>query len=526
MKSRHLIFLLVLLTFFAGCSGDERPTPTPFSEDGIVEETPSGAPLEISISDLAADPEAYADTLVRISGKFRRLPLLVCENDPHPAPATWQLVAEDGSLVALGGFDSQVRSLLPNDLTMTASGIWQLFDGPVGCGKSASSTQIWYLKVSDIVSPSPIARVTLTPTGSGSQIAATGGEGDGDGDTAVSTPDENGNLPPTATSADGSAPNSTPTSASNPTQPSGGSATQTPTSGTGGTGGSGGSGGASGGTPTGTPSPTFTIDPNETSTVTPVGSSGTATPTAGSGTATATSSSGGSNPTPTTAVLTTATSSPNNFDIIEFDDLSSETPILELLSQNEAHHYPIIFDYTGTITVTAIGESTMNLVLEIIDQTNDVVQQANSGGDGALETIANAQLNIDQDYQIRVYDLNAVNGDYCLIFNEDGGYPDTIKGRISYEQTVNNTLNILGISYWCFLGTFEDDVTISVSPTGSAGDLAVALFGPPDFTSIGDVYADSIMSNVILPDDGMFMIGVLDFEALEKVPYSLTLTQN
>lgn len=520
MKSRFLIFIVVLLTFIAACNGEERPTPTPFSNEDVTEEALNPAtPLEMNISDLAADPEAFANSFLKITGQYRRLPLIVCDTDPHPSPASWQLIGEDGSLIAVGGFDSQLRSLLPNDLTMTVSGVWQLFEGPVGCGKDATGTQIWYLKVSDIISPSPIARVTLTPTGEGSQISDSGDEG---GETAV-TPSNNPGTASTPTQASagdpGESPAGTPTSASTtiPAPPGNSTPTNSPTPIGSGPGGSGGA------TPTNTP----TGLANGTNTPTPISGGGTPTTTPASTTATPTSSSGGSggNPTPTSAILSTATRNPNEFDAVEFEDLSPEEPVLEFLDTEEAHLWPIFFENTGAITITAIAEPTVNLVLEIIDPANDVVQQANNGGNGALESIVNAQLNLALNYKIRVYDLNGTGGEYCLIFSEEGGFPDTIKGRLDYGQTVNQTIEVLGINYWCFMGNANDDITISSTATGSNGDFLVGLFGPPDFEAIGDVFTSGTLANVVLQETGMYIIGVLDFDAGEAA-YSLTLTKN
>ncbi|WP_420642285.1 hypothetical protein [Candidatus Leptofilum sp.] len=514
MKPRHLIYLLVLLTFLAACNGDGRPTPTPFAEEDVTEEALNpAAPLEISITDLAADPEAFANSFVELTGQYQRLPLLVCDSDPHPSPAKWQLTAEDGSLIAVGGFDSQLRSLLPNDLTMTVAGVWQLFEGPVGCGKDAVSMQIWYLKVSDIISPSPIARVTLTPTGEGSQVADNGDDND-------TPPDDNQDgtqATPTLANNDdpGSPPDSTPTSASTtvPSLPGSNTPTSSPTS-------SGGSG--AGTTPTGTP----TSQANGTNTPTPANGDSTPTATSSGGTATPTSSGGGGgNPTPTSIVLSTATRNPNDFDVVEFDDLSPEEPVLEILDSEQTHLWPILFENTGAITVTAIAETTVNLVLEIVDPADDVVQQADNGGNGALESIVNAQLNVALDYRIRVYDLNGSGGEYCLIFSEAGGFPDTIKGRLAYNQTVNQTIEVLGINYWCFMGNDGDNISITASATGNDGDFVVGLFGPPDFEAIGNVFTGGTLTNIVLEEDGMYIIGVLDFEAGEA-DYSLTLTQN
>lgn len=505
MKQKHLIFLIILVTILIACNGESRATPTPFPENAATERALNTAtPSEISITDLATDPEAYANTFMEVTGRYRRLPLLVCNADPYPAPATWQLEAEDGSIIAVGGFDSQVRSLLPNNLTVSVAGVWQLFDGPVGCGKNAATTQIWYLKASDILSPSPIAQVTLTPTGSASQIAESAGE------TAVPTPDDDGNLSATPTlEVTEDEPGSTPSAAPGPTEE---------------------------GTPTiMTPQPTTDGDP--TNSPTPDGSAAestitpttdlTASPTADSGTATVTPTGNGNagSATATPGILTTATRNPNDYDTVEFDDLSPETPVLELLAPAEAHLWPISFDYDGAITITAVAEPTMNLVLEILNPANDVVQQANSGGNGDLEAIVDAQLNVALNYKIRIYDLNGLEGDYCLIFSEGGGFPDTIKGRIEYGQTKNSTVPVLGIDYWCFLGASGDTVSISSTATGSAGDFVLGLFGPPDFDAIGPVFQDPEIMNASLSENGMYMIGVLDFEAGAS-GYSLTLTRN
>lgn len=513
MKQRNLIFWLVLVTLLIACNGSQRPTPTPFAEpDGTVEAESSATPQTITITDLAADPAAYADSAVTLTGQYRRLPLLVCETDPHPAPATWQLEAEDGSLIAVGGFDSQVRSLLPTNLTMTVAGVWQLFEGPVGCGKSATTVQIWYLKASDILSPSPIARVTLTPTGSGTQVA----EVDSGAETAVPTPSD-GSQPPTPTLelTEGDI-TFTPTSASTtiPSPPGGGTpgGNATPTTAVTPT--------AGDATAVGNTTPTT----NAPGTPAPGGSPGPS-PTAGSGTPTPTGSTGAGTPTVTPQVFTTATRNPNDFEVIELEELASETPVLELLAAEEAHLWPILLDYEGAITVTAVSEATMNLVLEIVGPNKDVVEQANNTGNGGLEAITNAQLNVALDYHIRVYNLNATEGDYCLIFNEGGGFPDTIKGRIDYGQTVTDEVAVLGIDYWCFLGSSGDNISISAAATASDGDFVLGLFGPPNFAAIGPVFQDADIENVSLTQRGLHIIGVLDFDAGAS-GYTLTLTKN
>lgn len=229
--------------------------------------------------------------------------------------------------------------------------------------------------------------------------------------------------------------------------------------------------------------------------------------------------------TPTVTPTATATPNPNEFDVVEFEDLSPERPVLERLAAQQVHLYPIVFDYDGAITITAVAEPTVNLVLEIIDSANVVVQQANNGGSGDPEAIVNAQLDTSLAYKIRVYDLNGAASNYCLIFSEEGGFPDMVKGRIAYGQSKTDAPERLGIDYWCFMGANGDTVSVSVAPTGSDGDFVVGLFGPPDINSIGAVFQDAAILNVNLEADGMYIIGILDFEA-GTPEYMLTLSKN
>ena len=75
------------------------------------------------------------------------------------------------------------------------------------------------------------------------------------------------------------------------------------------------------------------------------------------------------------------------------------------------------------------------------------------------------------------------------------------------------------------MGAAGDNISLSVSATGSEGDFALGLFGPPNFDSIGSVFQDSEILNVNLEADGIHVIGVLDFEAGTSA-YALTLTKN
>ncbi|HFQ92944.1 MAG TPA: hypothetical protein ENK32_02965, partial [Anaerolineae bacterium] len=200
--------LFTLLILMVACSDEPEATPTPFPPTP----TPQAAlrknqAFPVTVQDLLINPEMYRDALVQVTGRYERRPLLVCESaaETYPSPATWALKDENGMVVSAGEYDDTLRALLPDELTMTVTGYWEEWQGVVGCGKQAESTTLWYLKVTDIVSPSPLAQVTLTP---GGEMVA----GDDVGDTAVN-PQTPGATPiadtggiPTATPNDGGIP--------------------------------------------------------------------------------------------------------------------------------------------------------------------------------------------------------------------------------------------------------------------------------------------------------------------------------
>ena len=96
---------------------------------------------------------------------------------------------------------------------------------------------------------------------------------------------------------------------------------------------------------------------------------------------------------------------------------------------------------------------------------------------------------------------------------------------MEYGQTVNDTIEVLAINYWCFVGSSGDNITISASATGDDGDFVLGLFGPPDYDAVGNAFSSSEIANVTLTESGMYLIGILDFEAGEAT-YSISLRRN
>ncbi|MFO7679191.1 MAG: hypothetical protein R6X34_04000, partial [Chloroflexota bacterium] len=160
--------LALLAVLVAGCRSGEEVTPTPFPPTPETIGMPGGVgaltPVPVTIADVLANPEFFEGATVQLTGQYYKRPLLVCGFDPHPSPAEWTMVDGENALAG-AGFGGQMRLLWPEGLTFTAIGRLTHFRGPVGCGKQAAPTELWYLDTVKLVEPDQLALVTLTPGG-------------------------------------------------------------------------------------------------------------------------------------------------------------------------------------------------------------------------------------------------------------------------------------------------------------------------------------------------------------------------
>lgn len=515
-------FLLVLIFLFLVACGEDESTPTPFPATNTpVGNLNSQGPFPVDIAQLTDEPAGFRNSFIAVTGRYRMLPLLICDVERQPSPATWRLADVEGNFIALGGYDRQVRELLPEELTMTAIGYWREWSGPVGCGKEAVPQQIWYLSVSEIISPSPIARVSLTPEGVSiaeggagtpaqtATAAAESGETPGSpSSTAVPTisAEDDGENPPTSTptpmgSSDSNTRTPTPTATnigSNPTITPTPTPTSTPTN-----------SGGSGGTSTPTPTPTAT-------------NSG--------GNPTATSAAGG-NPTPTSpGIGATATVDPNQFNTSIVEEIDIGSPIVEFLAPSESNLHPLTLIATEPVTITAVGEPDKDIVLRIVRENLSVIQQADNNPAGGPESLAAVPLNENEDYFVQVYSPTGASTNYCLVVSDEvEWFPgDVIAGSMSYGNIVSNDTYEGGIDYWCFMGSSGDVISIVNTPDDSSEEnLFIGLHGPPSYGPLGDDYFDGLqLLNFSLPETGMFVLGVIDFDPGTENGYTLSLTKN
>ncbi len=143
-----LIFILVACT---NDSGQLKPG----GERGEVDAVLSDQPQLVTFSELQADPDAYRDRLIRVTGVFYRMPPPACF--PYSGPKTlWSLISEDLRLDAVG-FEPLTR-LISEEIEMTVDGFFRLYEGPIGCGKGAPKESAWYLDVIKIVQPNPLVK--------------------------------------------------------------------------------------------------------------------------------------------------------------------------------------------------------------------------------------------------------------------------------------------------------------------------------------------------------------------------------
>lgn len=502
---RHLILLTLLLaSLLIGCTGRGASSPTPFPSPGATLTATGGQPIELTVTELMSAPGLYVDVPVRVSGLLRKQPLIVCETDLQPSPAGWGL-AEEGVLALAGGYDDQVRSLLPDDLMMTVEGRWRRWEGLVGCGKQAQNREVWYLEASRILSPSPLTQITLTPSGGVEIVALTGeptqpGTGGEDFGTPTQsalapvepaevtrvisedTPDPSGGEPINPTT-DFSA---SPTNAFGTTTPAGTPPAGTPPAGA-------------------TPAAGQTGTPNGSPTPTPSGTPPTPT---------ATTPGGGS---------TGQVVARGNF----YDELFNDF-IVASLAAGTTDSWELDVFADEPLYINVIAAQPADIVVSLLKDGQPIVNQQNTVPAGTAEFINNPVLQGDGLYEIQVSVVGGGAADYALTVYTDPEFPIDFPGIITYgtpRSAVQMPAN--GYHYWFFQGNAGDNVSILLRP-GAANDVAVFLIDPTgeELDYIDDGFeGEEELLEATLPVAGLYAIGIEEFNGT-VVTYDLTLSSN
>jgi hypothetical protein len=498
-------FLLLLVVLVVGCQPEVATvtgTPTATIPPLV------GDPIPVELSALAANPTIYENAYIQLTGQYTHQPRLVCKSEPHPAPVTWG-VRSDTLLALAGGFDKQLRPLLPPGLTMTIAGRWQHWQGNVGCGDSVQPQDMWYLHVTEIISPSPLTLVTLTP--GGVPVAQVD-------ETPISEGTPAAQLEPTEESINGE------TAVPPPSEPTTSSSQSTPDSeelvrATATT--------AVSDDPRATPTPTSQFNRN---TATPDDIEPTATPTGNNGTTTPTptplaGTSGTASPTPTTAGLTTSTPSPTPKSKGEAE---LETLHMNFLDGNETHLWT--FDnevVNNNLTVQVVPAAPANITITIYDTNNNQIASENSTGTGIKEIISNLTLPTEGIYDIVINDNNGIGGDYAIVILDDFSF------NITLHQTDYGAPQIASFTedeeqIWFFDGNADDTITITANPTTGEPDIGFEFVGPfaEPLDYIDELFDSSdaeVLQDFTLDDDGLYGIWLFGFDSN---PMSIELSVN
>lgn len=386
------------------------------------------------------------DSLIQVQGLLRRQPVVVCDKDYFPSPASWGL-AEGGILTLAGGFDQLVRSLLPDDLLVTVEGRWRRWEGVVGCGKNAQQREVWYLDVTRILSPSPLTQVTLTPAP---------GIGGGGGDTPVAevspTP-----LPETTLDL---TPNPTDEATPGLPQP-----TLEPGS----------YPGATAAPPADSTSPAATLPV----VLTPGATDPAGTPAAG-GTGTPSGNlTPGITGTPATP-LATGTGSASG-QVVErgdlFEDLFEEFAA-ETLAAGTVDSWTINLLGDEEMFIHTIAPQPADLVLSVLKDGQTVIDRQNNAPAGSPEIINAPILPGEGDYEIRVATTGGQATDYAIAAYTFADFPITFSGMIASGNPRSAvSLPIDAVHYWFFQGNAGSNLIITLDPT-EAVDPSIDLFEP------------------------------------------------
>lgn len=514
---RRLLFLILFIaTVTAGCQRTQDVTPTPTTTGNPRPLTIGRDVYTIDFAELATDPATYEGYHLQLTGQYKPLPTLVCAQDPYPGPVAWGLVS-DGYLAYASGY-AHLRSLIPTGLTMTVQGQWRYWAGPVGCGKQAAHQEFWYLAVTDIVAPSPITRVTLTPPGAdGEQPTAAATEvaivttpADIPPETAVPPTADLPTIPaaatlpitltlsPTTEGVETGVGTPASTSVGTPVDTGGGTAVATPT----------------------IPAPTPTITSGGVITVTGTPDLN-ATPTKeGDGEEPPPPPSDGTN---TPGPSPTPTSTPM---VINMGEIEDKFLAVERLGSNEAHSWEVNISANDVLTAYAVAVQE-DIVLTLLDASGKVIITENSALPGMVETLVQSITNAGS-YRLHVSASSGAATDYALMLRFNSSYAFVIKGVLRYGDSKTASMPADSDEFWHFAGTAGDNVTITITP-GAGQDAFFKLYDTNAvdmdyFIDEGDV-GEAETFSFTLPVTGLYSIHVGEFN-YGAMGYTIVLVKN
>jgi hypothetical protein len=452
--------------------------------------------VNLTITELMAAPGLYQDAVVQITGRLRKQPVVVCDSELHASPAGWGL-AEEGVLALAGGYEDQVRSLLPGDLTMSIEGRWRRWSGLVGCGKQAQQQEVWFVDVSRILSPSPLTQVTLTP---GSEVAIAEITAaptteflitpEGSLETPIAeeaTPELPEEIEPPQEYPGQDEPTPPGSLLPTPTRPLG----QTPTLGA--------------TTPLTNTATTPTISTSGTATA------GTVTGTPGTPTPTVT----GTPPTPT------ATTTGGGGQVVARGNLTEELGgdfMITSLAAGTIDSWEFDVFEDESIHFQVIAPLPADIVLSILQNGQPIVNRQNNSPAGSAEFINNPSIPGEGLYEIQISVNGGAATDYAIGYYTDPEFPVVFPG-ILVSGTPRSAVQQAELAwhYWFFIGDSGDSMRVRIVPSGSA-DVGLYLYDEVgdevDYMDDNGEGQEEIMETT-LPSSGFFALAVEEINGFQ-----------
>jgi hypothetical protein len=487
--------LLMAAAACSGPGGDLRgATPAGYIRPVANPLTDATAEV-VTIADLLEEPEMYEGQLLEINGIYHQRRVVVCSSRPQYSPARWSL-SDGEERVPVGGVGENFENLPSGRIEIAVTGRWLRWQGPVGCGRQAQVTEIWYLDVLEILSPNPITLAAAGPETSEVSIEL---------EPPGLPPLSEGGYPGPGTESDEPQITATlPFSGTPVLSPP----TPSPT--------------AAGPNPTTTPTlqnvttPTTAAYPPADN-VTPSATSAAATPSP-------TTTNGGPPPPPTS---TGGNGGPVTVDQEDLPPGSIETA---LLGENEIHRWPFVITTTAVITVNIASEFDLDAVIMVEDPSGNIIAQQNDAQDGAPEILTDILLAEPGTYNILITGENDTTGYYAILVSDvldTGYYTFVFNGTMDIGESKSANSRVNNDHFWHFLGTGGDVVTIRVTP-GDNSDLFIYLYGPDgtilvDFhNETGEGEAEELLS-FTLPDTGFYSILMGEY-SFNAATYTISLT--
>jgi hypothetical protein len=423
---------------------------------------------------------------------------LVCAGETHRSPATWLLQTE-GLEIPVAGFDSELRELGGEGMPMEVDGRWQFWEGPVGCGRRVPVQQIWYLAVTEILSPNPLTAVEI-PFGETAGIPVTTIE------ITAAPPVVTLITEPTSPMATGlPSPTerptveleTTPTSASilSPT-PSPSSETISPSA-------------TIGSAFTNTATATLEGRATITATATTTATSALTPSPAASGTVTVTSEA--------TETATATDTAETSEDIINYEDL-----LTGMIGAGTVLRWDFIGSAGDLATISVAPDFDLDVSLELVAPDGSIVESRDEAGAGQPETISQVTVSDFGTYGIRILSRNSTSGSFALVLSDSESEAFMIyRATLDYGFSDTEDLPAETDFLYAFHGVSGESITAIVESV-SADNMVLYLFSPSgvelEFIDDDESTASGSreeLTNYSLSDTGFFTIriGEWDFEA-------------